>query len=191
MSLPEHPKLSIRYAILAFIEGIAGFGLVLGLLFLAYTDRLNLLSLAGVQVNTSEIKSFADKFEFTVKHWTPGLVWLYFYIHLVMLRRLNARAVIPNTTREYLVANQRSILTQTVEQFIFAVVTQAAVLPYLTPIQVVNIIPLANLLFFVGRIFFWLGYPIYRTFGMVVTMAPFSLILWFLTIQYTRENNLI
>lgn len=191
MSLPKHPRLSLIHGIIGFIACFGGMAAVIKLMLMAYNDELNILSLAGVKVDSSQMKTFSDKFEFTVKYWTPGLVWLYFYIHIVIFRRFATGALIPNTQIEYLVANQRSILTQSIEQFLFAVVTQMAILPYLTSSQVINVIPVANLLFFVGRLFFWLGYPKFRTLGVVTTMAPFSVMLWFLTVQFTRENNLL
>ena len=191
MSLPKHPRLSVLHGIIGLIAGVGGMTAVIKIMLMAYNNELNILSLAGVKVDSNQLKSFADKFEFTVKYWTPGLVWLYFYIHVVIIRRFVTGALIPNTQIEYLVANQRSILTQSIEQFLFAVVTQMAVLPYLTSTQVINVIPVANLLFFLGRLFFWLGYPKFRTLGVVTTMAPFSVMLWFLTVQFTRDNNLL
>lgn len=191
MSLPKHPKLNLLHALIGLVAGVGSMVFVIKAMLMAYNNELNILSSAGIKVNAGQLQTFSDKLEFTVKYWTPGLVWLYFYIHVVIVRRFMTGALIPNTTIEYLVANQRSILTQSIEQFLFAVVTQMAALPYLTGGQIVNIIPLANLLFFVGRLFFWIGYPKFRTLGVVTTMAPFSVMLWFLTVQFVRDNNLL
>lgn len=190
MSLPKHPKISPVHRLVAGAALVAGFAVVLKSMHMAYLGQLSPLKSIGVKVNVETMKTFSDKLEFASKYWTAGLVWLYFYVHVVILRRFTSGALVPNTNIEYQVADQRSILTNSIEQFLMTVVAQVAVLGYLTPVQVTNIIPLVNGFYLVGRITFWLGYPKLRTLGMILTMAPCSVMIWFLSYQFYKTHNL-
>lgn len=74
------------------------------------------------------------------------------------------------------------------EQFVLAVVSQTAVLPYLTATQVLHMIPLFNGLFLIGRILFWMGYPKRRSFGFVTGMVPSSIAIWYAVYQFTTTH---
>lgn len=190
-ALPEHPKLGFVYRMIAAAEIAAIFAVVLKTMSMAYNNELSILKLAGVSVQAETLVSYSNKLEFTAKYWTLGLAWMYFYIHVVMMRRGATGAIVPNTNLEWKVSDQKSVLTNTVEQFILSIVAQAVVISYLTPVQVTNIIPLVNVFYFVGRILFWLGYPKYRTAGLVSTMAPSSVLIWFVSYQFLKTHNLL
>lgn len=190
-NLPKQPKVGFVVRSIAVAAIVAGFSVVLKTMSLAYNNELSVLKLAGVKVNTETIKTYSDKLEFTAKYWTLGLFWLYFYIHVVIIRRFATGALVPNTSIEWQVSDQKSILTNSVEQFLLSIVAQAAVVAYLTPVQVTNIIPLVNAFFLGGRVLFWLGYPKFRTLGVVTTMAPNSVLIWFLTYQFLKTHNLL
>ena len=158
---------------------------------MAHRNELNVLAMAGSPVQPHNITTFADKLQFTAQYWTPGLVWLLFNIHIVIYGRLTCGALIPNTKIEYQVANKRNILTHTIEQLTLAVFTQVVVLPYLTATQVINIIPLLNIYFVIGRLIFWLGYPWYRTPGVGFSMYPHGLTLVFAMANFLAQHKIL
>lgn len=191
MSLPEHPKVKAFTLFIVASVSIAQWSFFIKTLLMAYKNELNVLSMAGIHVQPQNMTTFPDKLQFTAKYWTPGLIWLLSNIILVIFGRLTTGAVVPNTKIEYKVANQRNILTQTIEQLTLAVFTQMAVLPYLTATQVMNIIPLLNIYFFIGRVIFWLGYPWYRTPGVGFSMYPHMLTMIFLLASFLAEHKIL
>lgn len=190
-TVPDPPKFTIGLLLIAIAASIFGLTLVCITMYFAYVGELSILKAFGVEKDPESMKTFSDKLEFTIKYWIFGLIWLYFYIHVVIMKRITSGALVPNTTVEYRVANAKSILTNSFEQMFVSLLAQSVAIVYLTPAQVINVIPLANILFYIGRIAFWLGYPKFRTLGVVVTGAPNSLLIWFSIYCVAKEHNLL
>jgi len=153
-----------------------GLGLTCASLYLAYHGNL---SVFPAKEGVPTITSFSQKLEYTARYWIFGLIWLYFMIHVVMMKRVASRAVNPLAGYEDAVAPSKNVLNNSFEQFIFSVASQVTLISFLESEKVVTIIPVMNVLFLIGRITFWLGYPRFRTFGITVTMFPSSLALFF------------
>ena len=82
------------------------------------------------------------------------------------------------------VAGARSWLQNSMEQFILSVMTQLAICTWLTASQMICI-PIVVVLFFVGRILYWIGYlnptknRVNRSFGFPLTFIPTTVMIVF------------
>lgn len=157
---------------IAFIAMIASSALIMYTMKLANEGKLSML--AGKGIPKDGAKTYATKLEFTVKYWLLPLIWLKLNIYLVILKRVPSRAVNPLDGHERIVEGVKNILTNTLEQMVASLVMQSILISFLTVDEVVKFVPLINVLFFVGRITFWLGYPLLRTFGFMTTSLPTS-----------------
>lgn len=158
---------------IAFVAMIGSSALIMYTMKLASEGKLRIL--AGKGIPKDGAKTYATKLEFTVKYWLLPLIWFKLNIYLVILKRVPSKAVNPLDGHERIVEGVKNILTNTVEQMIASLVMQSILISFLTPDEVVNFVPLINVLFFVGRITFWLGYPLFRTFGFMTTSIPTSI----------------
>ena len=144
-------------------------------IFLAYRGNLRILS----PRDPVHMATFSAKIEFTARYWIIGLVWLYISLHIVVVKRINSKAINPLSGNELLVEAPVKIFTNSVEQFVISVISQVTVITFLEAEKIISIIPVMNLLYFIGRILFYFGYPKFRSFGMTVTMFPASLAIYF------------
>jgi hypothetical protein len=112
--------------------------------------------------------------EFTLKYQILGVVWLICAIFLVILRRVSTGAFNPlaGTNREMFLQGQANVLQNSFEQFIISVFAQLCLVAYMDGEYTIRIIPWVNFSFLIGRIAFWLGYPAYRGFGMLLGLGP-------------------
>lgn len=133
------------------------------------------LWLAGEGIPNSSRETYATKLEFTVKYWLLPLIWFKVNIWLVIMKRIPSQAINPLSGHENIVEPVRNILSNTLEQMIGSLVMQCSLISFLSKDEVVKVIPIINVLFFLGRITFWLGYPRFRTFGFVMTDFPTTL----------------
>ena len=131
--------------------------------------------------NLTEI---GPRMQYVLQHSTPGVVWLLFCTLHVISKRVNTPATIPTSGHEYLTESAKNIFLNSLEQFVMSFTSQLILITYLTPKQVVNIIPVLNLVFIVGRITFWLGYPFNRGFGMTLNMVPLFATISFINYRY-------
>ena len=175
-----------------FVGGIlfvAALVLVLGTTHLASKGQLLVLQPRDRKAALDSVSaSFAGKLEFAAKYWILGLVWLYFHLHVVIMGRVTSAAANPLAGHEDRVQADKNVFGNSVEQFVLAIVSQAAALPYLTGSQVLQLIPLFNGLFLVGRLLFWLGYPRRRSFGFTTSMLPSTIAIFFATYKFATTH---
>lgn len=119
-----------------------------------------------------------------LQHSTPGVVWLLFCTFYVISKRVGTPAEVPTSGHEHLTQSAKNIFLNSLEQFIMFFVSQLILVSYLTSKQVLNLIPTLNLLFIVGRITFWLGYPMNRSFGMTLNFAPLFVTMSYIGYRY-------
>ena len=146
-----------------------------GLLSLVYTGRLRIF----FPKHNLDLNTFSEKMEFAARYWFIGLFWLYFTTHIVVFRRFVCKAINPLSGNDDLVEESVNINTNSIEQFIQNVVAQICIIANLEGGKVIQVIPMMNVFFLLGRICFWFGYPKYRAFGMTMTMFPTSLAIYF------------
>lgn len=67
---------------------------------------------------------------------------------------------------------QSNILQNTFEQFILSAFAQFILISFLDEVWTLRTIPWINFLLLIGRITFYIGYPMYRAFGMFCGFIP-------------------
>lgn len=166
---------------------IGTLGGIVFILLLTWLTLSGWINLSG-RANASQLwdASYYHRLEFTIRYQILGIGWLYFNAVYVMYRRLRTRAVNPLAPGEEAVFEANKILTNSVEQFLLSFFAQVISISYLDEQLLLKLIPLVNLLFIIGRITFFLGYPIRRTFGFTLTWIPTSLLLVFSLVSFVR-----
>lgn len=142
---------------------------VLAVLFKMAQDG-KFLKLAGKGI--AKDATFSTKMEFSARYWILPLIWFKINIWLVIAKRVPSRAVNPLGGHERIVEAVKNVLTNSLEQLVASLLMQISLVSYLTGNEVVKYIPLINILFFVGRVTYFLGYPKFRTFGFLTTSIP-------------------
>ncbi|KAI1279040.1 hypothetical protein HDE_14117 [Halotydeus destructor] len=163
---------------------LVGFGIIGGSYHLVNTGVLKL----GGATQAATLKNFSAKAEFTVRYWILPMVWIVLAIFNVGRGRGKHNALNPLTANEPLVQVQKNILTNSIEQTLFTFGVQLSMLPYLTADQVLKFIPLINVLFFVGRFLFAIGYPNYRSTGFGMTHFPTLFACMWTFYKFQREH---
>ena len=99
--------------------------------------------------------------------------WLVFNIQAVIYARITKKAFNPlvDSTEKH-VQQYKNILTNSFEQIVISSFLQLAFVSFADHSYTWKLIPAINIVQFVGRIAFFLGYPYYRTFGMSLTTTP-------------------
>ena len=115
---------------------------------------------------------FCEKLLYAVRYCTfPQAVFLILAISTVAAKRAITRAAVnPLAGNEHLVQSEKTVLTNTVEQLLVFLLLVLTLTTYLEPSEM-RIIPLYSLTFFIGRVFFMIGYsfgPRYRGAGMYI-----------------------
>lgn len=123
--------------------------------------------------NEDLIKGFALKAEYTLRYQTLLMFWLLFSIFATIYGRIASKAINPLEERtEGRVAMFKSTLTNSFEQIFLSVVTQLIFVSFADSVMVLKYIPLVNVVQFIGRIAFFAGYPMKRSFGFLCTVLP-------------------
>lgn len=153
----------------------------LAILFMAtfpYMVLNNIIILTPSTISATHLKDYPSKLQFTFKYFILGVVWLVFCMWNVISKRFPSPAVNPTGGYEHLTEEAKNILTNSLEQFIMNIIVQLSLISYLDEQETLKTIPLLNILFIIGRITFFLGYPKYRAFGFWVTMWPMQIAMW-------------
>lgn len=187
-SSSRHTPLSIADMVFATILFVTAIVMVLGATHLANQGRLSVLQPKDRKAVLSNLTTFAAKLEFTAKYWILGLVWLYFHLHVVIMNRVFNKAENPLAGHEDRVQAEKNVFSNSIEQFLISIASQTAALAYLSPVQVLNIIPLFNGLFLAGRVLFWLGYPKRRSFGFTTSMIPSTIAIFYTAYQFVVQH---
>ena len=174
----------------ALVHGLSGLAVVCTASYLAFNDRLSILQPKDRQTVLQSLSTFSGKLEFTSKYWVLPAAWLLFNLHIVMNNRLGAKATNPLVAgNDHKIQRAKNILSNTIEQTLLAILLQTASLHYLSPVQVMNLAPLFNAFFLVGRIAFWIGYPKRRSLGFSMNIGS-SMIMTLFTIYHFVVNQL-
>lgn len=162
--IPTHIKV---IAVIAFIVSTV---LVAVTAKLAWDGKLTVLSIKNVDIK--KLQTFGEKLQFAAKYWSLPLFWLLTRWQVVVYKRVTTRAVDPLSENEDIVHESNQILNNSMEQILMSIISQVSLIAYLSSQQTVALIPLINVWHLIGRIAFWIGYPKYRTFGVMSTLTP-------------------
>ena len=155
--------------------------------FLMFDDKYLNLNI-GVNPSSVQISSYWHKLEFVVCYQTIGISWILFNMFYVISKRVNSPAIDPTdkeASNEVLVA--QNIMQNSIEQFLMSAFAQIISISFVDRTLLIKVIPLINILFFVGRITFWLGYPKYRTFGFMCSAIPNTLLINYNLIKFIQS----
>lgn len=162
----------VRFAIFASISATVFLGAVF---YLVINDQLRLYPSS---IKPESIKGFNSRFEFALRYQTLLLGWLVFNIHSVIYVRITRKALNPlvDSTEKH-AQMQKNILTNSFEQIVLSVLLQLAFVSFADPSYTLKLIPAINIVQLIGRIAFFAGYPMYRTFGIACSLYPNSALL--------------
>lgn len=131
------------------------------------------IKLYSSQMKVEHLTGYVQRAEYAIRHQTILVFWLLLNIFLVIGVRVSKKAINPLIESTEKHATQiRNILTNSYEQIILSVLAQLAFCSFATPTMVLKLIPLVNLVMFVGRVTFYAGYPMFRTFGFMCSLLP-------------------
>ncbi len=167
------PLMAVSWAVL----GIVAYALL--------NNKINLN-----QYNKTPPQNLTDigpRIKFVLQSSTLSVVWLAFCMFNVGLRRSFTPAINPLAGHEKRTEAAKNIFTNSLEQFTMSIFSQLILVTYLEPKVILNVIPVINLLFIVGRITFWLGYPTRRAFGFNLTNMPIIATLGYITYKLAKQ----
>lgn len=159
---------------LAFLGAFSGW-IIVGILFsVLLIQGFIVVRLTDVPFRPGyvSIDDFIWKLEYTVRWSILPISWLIFYLHIVATKRGFSTAANPLSGNEHIVEMNKNIFVNSIEQFVISFAAQISLITWIRGIDTQIIIPMVNILFVVGRVLFWLGYPKGRSPGMVLTMFP-------------------
>ena len=183
VSVPPNPvRVAQKRAFIASVLSSV-FILVLALVF--FDDQY--LSLNIGATSAFQIASYWHKLEFVLCYQTLGIAWILFNMFYVISKRINSPTIIPTEedTSELLVA--KNIMQNSIEQFLMSAFAQIISISFIDKVILLKVIPLINILFVIGRVAFWLGYPKYRTFGFMCSAIPNTLLINYNLIKFIQN----
>jgi hypothetical protein len=173
-----------KRASIAILASIVFIGI---LSFVILDDRyLNL----DIGFNTSSVvlSSYWHKLEFVVCYQTIGISWILFNMFYVISKRIKTKAIDPTDPEsEANVLVAKNIMQNSIEQFLMSAFAQIISISFIDKSILIKVIPLINILFVIGRITFWLGYPKYRTFGFMCSAIPNTLLINYNLIKFIQS----
>lgn len=171
--LPQAPRGNelLRLRNIMFLALISAWTVTGVVLYCAYNDILKLYPKSITKPDA--LKGFNARFEYSVRYQILLAVWLLFNVCTVIFVRFSKRALNPLVPSTEVAAQcQKNILNNSIEQVFISVLLQFAFASFAEPSLVMKMIPAVNFLVFFGRIAYFLGYPMYRTFGITLTAFP-------------------
>lgn len=183
LSAPPNPiREAQKRALLAIVLSVL-FVLALTLVFL---DE-QYVNLKVGATSAYQIFSYWHKLEFVLCYQTLGIAWILFNMFYVISKRINSPTINPTEadTSDLLVA--KNIMQNSIEQFVMSAFAQIISISFIDKAVLLKVIPLINILFVIGRITFWLGYPKYRTFGFMCSALPNTLLINYNLIKFIQN----
>ena len=141
-------------------------------------------------MNGRSLNDLGPRVKFVLQQTVPGLIWLGFCVINVIASRKKDDVMLPRDDTES-IEHAKNILTNSIEQFIMLFASQLSLVTYLTGRQALNIIPSINLLYIIGRIFFFLGYPKRRSFGFLLGFEPILMTMAYVGYRYITSYRLV
>lgn len=163
----EEEKQLIRTASIMIASAI----ILMGVLTLLV--HLETIKLYPSTMNVDLVKGYAGRLEYAFRYQTLLVSWLVFNILATIGGRFKSKALNPlDETTEEKVQIHKNILTNSFEQILVSVIAQLIFVSFASPESVLKFIPLINIIQFIGRICFFVGYPMKRAFGFQCSILP-------------------
>jgi len=135
--------------------------------FFVYLVIDDILTFSG-PMKAQDLSDFASRLKFLFRFQTLNLFWLMFCMYWVISKRMGTPAVERVIEYDHLTALAQRHFTNTIEQYLMSLLSQLILITYLDASNIIRYIPAINVLFFIGRFTFWIGYPKHRTFGFMI-----------------------
>ena len=118
-------------------------------------------------------------------------MWLVFNIHAVIYVRITRKALNPlvDSTEKH-AQSMKNILTNSLEQVLISSFLQLIFASFADSTLCLQLIPLVNVVQFMGRIAFFFGYPLFRTLGVSLTLLPNTLMVGYNVYKFAAYLNL-
>lgn len=141
-----------------------------GLYLLVNFETVNLYP---KQMTAENLKGFSSRIEYALRYQTLLIFWLLFNVFATIYGRLTTKAINPlDEKTEERVQIFKNVLTNSFESVVISVFSQLIFVSFAEPMTVLKMIPLINIVQFVGRVAFFAGYPMQRAFGFNCTVLP-------------------
>lgn len=162
----EYARLT-RIAMIAYLLSLT---LIAVTIYLLLNDKVRLYPNS---IKLESLKGFSSRAEYALRYQTLLYFWLVFNIFSVIYVRVTKKALNPlvDSTEKH-VQMQKNILTNSFEGILTSSFLQLIFVSFAEHSYTLKLIPAVNILQFVGRVAFFLGYPLYRTFGVSLTLTP-------------------
>jgi len=128
--------------------------------YLVVCDQIRLSAGATVK----DVSDFPSRMKFVLRYQAINTAWLMFSVWYVCSRQKTGKAE--------LVAEARLHLSGVKEQLMLSFLSQLVLITWLDSASVLFAIPSLNVLFILGRVLYWLGYPTYKHIGSQITLWP-------------------
>lgn len=166
MRSAEYARLT-RIAMIAYLTSLT---VIASTIYLLLTDKVRLYP---DSIKLESLKGFSSRAEYALRYQTLLFSWLIFNTFSVIYVRVTKRAFNPlvDSTEKH-AQMQKNILTNSFEGILVSSFSQLIFVSFAEHAYTLKLIPAVNILQFVGRIAFFFGYPLYRTFGVSLTLTP-------------------
>lgn len=119
------------------------------------------------------LKGFSARLEYALRYQTLLAFYLFVGISATIFGRLTRGALNPLDDRtENRIHRERFILANSFESIVLSVFSQLIFVSFATPACILKCIPLINIIHFIGRIAYHIGYPLKRGFGYSASIFP-------------------
>jgi len=169
------------------LESIATIVFIAVLSFIFLDDRYLRLNIGG---NSSgvQVSSYWHKLELVLCYQSLAVFWLLFNLFYVISRRCKSGLLDPlAANNDARVVEANHIFHNSIEQFLLSVFAQIISISFIDKSILIKLIPLINILFIVGRISFFYGYPNRRTFGFLCSAIPTTLLIHYNLIKFLQS----
>lgn len=156
-----------RIAMVAYLTSLTIIGAAI---YLLMNDKVRLYPST---IKLESLKGFSSRAEYALRYQTLLYSWLVFNVYSVIYVRITKKALNPlvDSTEKHL-HQYKNILTNSFEGIISSSFLQLIFVSFADHAYTLKLIPAVNILQFIGRIAFFAGYPLYRTFGVSLTLTP-------------------
>jgi len=135
-----------------------------------------------------QISSYWHKLEFVLCYQSLGISWILFNMFYIIVKRIKSGTGDPMEGNSNPgVREAQMIMQNSIEQFLMTAFAQIISISFMDKSLLIKVIPMINILFLIGRITFWLGYPKYRTFGFMCSAVPNTLIINYNLIKFIQS----
>ena len=127
-----------------------------------------------LKTSPEDLPDLQSRIGFVLRYGTFGALWVFICLFTVGVLRSQSPANDPTSGNDHFIMKAKNVLNNSFEQFILHIFSELILVQHLDALHTIRYIPALTIIFIVGRITFWLGYPHYRPFGFMLNIIPLS-----------------